>query len=100
MTPKQQFAAALVFEKLGHMLASGVPMLAALDAAMYESAQGLLKQELRRIHRQVRLRKEPLDAWAFLPQSAQLIWSLGVKNDLGACCLRIAALLRADAAER
>jgi type II secretory pathway component PulF len=93
VTAKEKKASAVMFRSLGNMLTSGVPFLAALDAAIADATDSRIKGELARVKAAVLSRAVPEDAWTFLPMSAQLIWRAGQRKDLNLCCLRVAEIL-------
>ena len=95
MTDQQKKDAAMMFRGLGNMLLSGVPLFLAMDAAKADTADKKLADELQRIKDAISKREIPEAAWAFLPQSVQLIWRAGQVKDLDQCCLRIAEILGA-----
>jgi type II secretory pathway component PulF len=91
---------AVSFEKLGHLLESGVPFLQAVEAVAEECRDDVVGKAFSDIHGRVSGRQEVGDILGeygrTFPRTVQLLWKVGQKADLDKCCLRIASILRSD----
>ncbi len=102
MTTKTKQEIAVAFEKLGLLLQSGIPFLPAVRAVEEECQDKDVAKALGEICAQT---EQGQDIGGLLaehettfPKSVQWLWQAGnlVPNQLEACCLRIAALMKTE----
>ena len=102
MASKTKQEIAVAFEKLGLLLQSGIPFLQAVRTVETECQDTVVAKALGEIHAQVEQKQDIAGVLAkyekTFPQSVQLLWRAGnlAPQQLEACCLRIAAILKTE----